>query len=387
MFNEIKNKDNEYILHSYGRLNIALESGIGSRAKDADGKDYIDFTSGIGVNCLGYSHPKWAKAVAEQATKIQHMSNYFYSEVSAVLAEKLAKATGLSRMFFANSGCEANECAIKIARKIGTPKGKYKIITLDNSFHGRTITTLAANGQEVFHTQFLPLTDGFMYAKANDIESVKNLIDEQTCAVMLECVQGEGGVLPLETEFLQAVRKLCDEKEISMIIDEVQTGVGRTGKLFAHEYAQILPDIMTIAKGIGGGLPIGICMVSEKHKDVLQSSDHGSTFGANPIACAGANVVMDEVNNEDFLNEVLAKGEYFKKKLLELSGVNYVRGKGLMIGVALKEKTAKDMLLGCAEKGLLILTAKDLVRFLPPLNISYEEIDEGMEIFKSVLEE
>ncbi len=386
MFEDIKNLDNEYIMHSYGRLPVALESGKGSHAFDSEGKEYIDFTSGIGVNSLGYCPETWVQAVSQQASKLQHMSNYYYSSVSSELAKILCTESSLARVFFANSGCEANECAIKLARKAKKASSAYKIITLKNSFHGRTITTLSANGQDVFHQDFQPLTEGFSYAQPNDIESLKSLIDAQTCAIMLEVVQGEGGVLPLDTDYLKAVRVLCDEKDILLIIDEVQTGIGRTGKMFAHQTAGITPDIMTLAKGVGGGLPIGICMVNDKYKDVLVPGDHGSTFGANPVSCAGALAILNEINNENFLNEVIKKGEYFKQKLEELSEVDFVRGKGLMIGIKLKSKLAKDVLISSLEEGLLVLTAKDLIRFLPPLNISYQDIDEGLKIFKKVLE-
>ncbi len=385
MFEEIKKIDSEYVIHSYGRVDVAIECGKGSKAVDVEGKEYIDFTSGIGVNSLGYSHPKWVEAVSKQASKVQHLCNYYLSPTATELAKKLAHCSGLSRMFFANSGCEANECAIKIARKAKAEKKAYKIITLNNSFHGRTLTTLAATGQEVFHSQFLPLTDGFLHCEPNDLKALENMIDDTVCAVMLECVQGEGGVLPLDTSFLQNVRKLCDEKDILLILDEVQTGVGRTGKLFGFQHADILPDVMTLAKGLGGGLPIGVCLVADKYKDVLVAGDHGSTYGANPVCCAGALAVLDEINNDKFLKSISEKGEYIKNKLLELPEVDFVRGQGLMIGIALKEKKAKDVLINSAKNGLLILTAKDLVRFLPPLNITYDEIDTGLDIFKEML--
>ncbi len=384
MFEQIKKTDSEYIIQSYGRVQVAIESGNGSRCTDVDGKEYIDFTSGIGVNSLGYAEPNWVKAVSEQAGKVQHISNYYYSPVSTKLAEKLANLSGMSKMFFANSGCEANECAIKVARKAKKDTEKYKIITLNNSFHGRTITTLAANGQDVFHKDFLPLTEGFMHCEAGDITALKSMIDDTVCAVMIECIQGEGGVIPLETSYLKAVRELCDTKDILMIIDEVQTGIGRTGTMFAYQKADIIPDVLTLAKGVGGGLPIGVCLVAKKYEEVLVAGDHGSTFGANPVSCAGALAVLDTVDDK-FLNEVVKKGEYFKKKLMEIDEVDFVRGNGLMIGIALKTKTAKDVLINCANKGLLVLTAKDMVRFLPPLNISYEEIDEGLKIFEEEL--
>ncbi len=385
MFNNIKELDKKHIIQTYGRVDVAIESGKGARAIDVEGKVYIDFTSGIGVNSLGYCNDKWVSAVSEQAAKLQHISNYYYSPVSTKLAKKLCECSGMDSMFFANSGCESNECAIKVARKAKKSTGAYTIITLRNSFHGRTITTLAANGQEVFHQDFLPLTDGFMYCEAGDVNALEAMIDDSVCAVMIECVQGEGGVIPMGAEYIKAVRELCDKKEVLMIIDEVQTGIGRTGELFAYQKAGITPDILTVAKGLGGGLPIGVCMVNKKHKDVLVGGDHGSTFGANPVSCAGALAVLEQIADNAFLKEVNEKGEYFKEKLLKMEGVDFVRGEGLMIGVALKEKTAKDMLLNCAKEGLLILTAKDMVRFLPPLNISYEEIDSGLKIFEEIL--
>lgn len=384
-FAEIKNLDENHILHSYGRLPVALKSGKGSSAVDADGKEYIDFTSGIGVNSLGFCPENWSKAIIEQCQTMQHMSNYFYSEKTSLLAKNLTEAAGLSRAFFCNSGAEANECAIKIARKNAKSEKAYKIITLLDSFHGRTITTLAATGQDVFHEKFLPLTDGFVYAKAGDVEAVKTLIDDEICGIMVECVQGEGGVVPMEDSYLQALRTICDENGLTFIVDEVQTGIGRTGYFYSYQSAGIIPDVVTSAKGLGGGLPIGVCMVSEPLKDIFGPSDNGSTFGGNPVVCAGALEVVATVNTPDFLSEVTKKGEYIKEKLLAMENVEFVRGKALMMGIAIKNKTAKEALLGCADAGLLILTAKDLVRFLPPLNISYEEIDKGLEIFESII--
>lgn len=382
-FEAVKKQGEQALLHSYGRLDIAIESGKGARAVDVEGKEYLDFTSGIGVNSLGYCYPAWVTAVAEQAARVQHISNYYYSPVNTELAQRLTEAAGLSRAFFCNSGAEANECAVKIARKEG--KGAYKIVTLVNSFHGRTLTTLAATGQEAFHREFLPLTEGFVHVPAGDLGALEQAVDSGTCAVMLECVQGEGGVIPMAPEYLRAVRELCDRKGILMILDEVQTGVGRTGAFYAYQAAGILPDIVTTAKGLGGGLPIGVCMVSEAHREVFVPGDNGSTFGGNPVVCAGALEIVKTIAQEGFLRSVREKGMYFREKLLALPGVELVRGSGLMLGAALREKTAKEMLLGCAQAGLLILTAKDLVRFLPPLNITYEEIDEGLEIFAEVL--
>ncbi len=358
---------------------------IEAPAVDADGKVYIDFTSGIGVNCLGYSDVGWVKAVSEQAAKIQHISNYYYNEQNTALAEALSKATGMAKSFFCNSGLEANETAIKIARKFGEKRGAYKIITLENSFHGRSFATLAATGQDSFHKDFLPLLDGFLYAEANNLDSVEAQIDDEVCAVMLEMVQGEGGVIPMEESFVQKLAKLCAEKMILIMVDEVQTGVGRTGSFMAYQGYGIKPDVITLAKGIANGLPMGVCMVSEELKDILQPGMQGSTFGGNPVACAGALEVLRRVNDEMFLREIEGKAAYFRHELDKLPQVALVRGKGLMLGIAVKGKTAKDIMLDCAEAGLLVLTAKDLVRFLPPLTITKEEIDRGLEIFKKVL--
>ena len=304
---KIKELDNENIMHTYGRYDVCLTKGKGVYAYDDNGKKYIDVSSGIGVNSLGYCDDGWVKAVSEQAGTIQHISNYYYNKVAGVLAEKLTKATGLSKVFFGNSGAEANECAIKVARKYSFDKygrGRDRIITLVNSFHGRTIATLSATGQDVFHNYFFPFVDGFDNAIANDIESLKNTITDKTCAVMLETVQGEGGVNILDSEYLQQVRKICDEKDILLIVDEVQTGVCRTGKLYGYMHSGIKPDVVTSAKGLGGGLPIGICMVNDKLKDVMGPSTHGTTFGSNPVVCAGANYIIDTVNTPEFIEEI-----------------------------------------------------------------------------------
>ena len=384
-FKEIKQQDESFILHSYGRVDVAIESGKGVYATDAEGKKYIDFTSGIGVNALGYCPDNWVQAVSNQAAKLQHISNYYYNEKNTSLAEHLTKSAGLGRCFFCNSGAEANECAIKIARKAGEAKGKSKIITLIDSFHGRTITTLAATGQDAFHQLFRPLTDGFIYVPAGDIEALKEAVDDSVCGIMIECVQGEGGVIPMKDTYLKAVRALCDEKDIAMIVDEVQTGVGRTGWFYSYQSAEITPDIVTTAKGLGGGLPIGVCMVRESLKDIFAPGMNGSTFGGNPVVCAGALEIVKTIDDQDFLDSVKEKGEYFRQKLLEIPGVEFVRGKGLMLGISVEEKTTKEILLACAEKGLLVLTAKSLVRFLPPLNITKDEIDAGLKIFAQAI--
>lgn len=386
---KIKELDNENIMHTYGRYDVCLTKGKGVYAYDDNGKKYIDVSSGIGVNCLGYCDDGWVKAVSEQAGTIQHISNYYYNKVAGVLAEKLTKATGLSKVFFGNSGAEANECAIKVARKYSFDKygrGRDRIITLVNSFHGRTIATLSATGQDVFHNFFFPFVEGFDNAIANDIESLKNTITDKTCAVMLETVQGEGGVNILDSEYLQQVRKICDEKDILLIVDEVQTGVCRTGKLYGYMHSGIKPDVVTSAKGLGGGLPIGICMVNDKLKDVMGPSTHGTTFGSNPVVCAGANYIIDTVNTPEFIEEINKKGAYFKEKIEKIKGVKSVRQQGLMIGIEV-EGNAGDIAKKCTENGLLVITAKTLLRMLPPLNIKYEEIDEALAILKKVMEE
>ena len=384
-----KEKDLKYIMHTYGRYDVALKSGKGATAYDEDGKRYIDVSSGIGVNSLGYCDEGWVKAVSAQAGTLQHMSNYFYCAQAADLAEKLCRLTGLAKVCFGNSGAEANECAIKIARKYSFDKygkDRNEIITMQNSFHGRTVTTLSATGQEVFHNFFFPFTEGFKFAEPNDFEALENAVSDKTCAVMLEVVQGEGGVNILDKAYVRAVEKLCRERDILLIIDEVQTGVGRTGKLFAHEHYGVKPDLMTVAKGIGGGLPIGLCMCGEKLKDVMSPSTHGTTFGANPVVCAGANYVLDTVANEDFLNAVEEKGRYLEERLLKLDGVKSVRRLGLMVGIE-TDADAHDTAAKCVANGLLIITAKELLRMLPPLTITKDELDEALEILEKTLKE
>lgn len=385
-----KEKDSKYIMHTYGRYNVALKEGKGSYAYDEEGKKYLDVSSGIGVNCLGYSDEGFVKAISQQASQIQHMSNYFYSKPTADLAEKLCNLTPFSKVCFGNSGAEANECAIKLARKYSFDKygdGRNEIISLNNSFHGRTITTLSATGQDVFHNYFFPFTEGFRNAPANDIDALKNLADEKTCAVLMECVQGEGGINILYKEYVKAVRAFCDEKDILLIVDEVQTGVGRTGKLYAFEHYDIVPDIVTSAKGLGGGLPIGACLCTDKLGEVMSPSTHGTTFGGNPVVCAGANYVLDKIAKKEFLDEVTKKGEYLKEKLLKIEGVKSVRNLGLMVGIELEDQDAHDIAVKCVENGLLIITAKTLLRMLPPLNINYNELDEAVNILEKTLKE
>ncbi len=385
--NEVVKKEHENIMQTYSRFNLALVSGKGACAQDTEGRKYIDFTSGIGVNCLGFCDDNWVNAVTSQAAKLQHTSNLFYNPVQVELAEKLCSLTGFSKVFFGNSGAEANECAIKLARKYGTEKygeNHNKIITLKNSFHGRTITTLSATGQDVFHKSFTPFTEGFFYADA-DIQSVKEFTSTDTCAIIIELIQGEGGVLPMNPQFVKELSEFCRKNDILLIVDEVQTGVGRTSKLYCFQNYGIMPDIITSAKGLGGGLPIGACLCSEKLQNVMGVSSHGSTFGGNPIVCAGALAALNKVSQDNFLNEVHEKGKYFTDRLKAIEEIEYVRGMGLMLGAKLKKDNAKEIAEKCVENGLLVLTAKNLLRFLPPLTITYEEMDKGINILENTL--
>ena len=387
-FDNIKNDENKYIMNTYGRFNAALESGKGSHALDCDGREYIDFTSGIGVNSLGWCDDGWVKAVSEQAGRLQHISNLYTSPVQVECAKLLCGKTGFSKVFFSNSGAEANECAIKLARKYSFDNygdGRNEIISLKNSFHGRTVTTLAATGQDVFHNYFFPFTEGFVFAEANNVDSVSSLIGDKTCAVMMELIQGEGGVMPLDKDFVLAVERLCRDNDLCLIIDEVQTGVGRTGTLYCFESYGIKPDILTSAKGLGGGLPFGACMCSERLSAVLTPGTHATTYGGNPVVCAGSIEVLKRVGDPEFLKDVREKGEYIKGKILKMNGVSDVRGLGMMIGVVLKKDNAREVVEKCLENGLLVLTAKNLVRLLPPLNISYEDIDSGLEILEGAI--
>ena len=384
-----KEKDLKYIMHTYGRYDVTLKSGKGVTAYDEDGKKYIDVSSGIGVNSLGYCDDGWVKAVSAQAGTIQHMSNYYYCDQAADLAEKLCTLSGLSKVCFGNSGAEANECAIKIARKYSFDKygeGRNEIITLRDSFHGRTVTTLSATGQDVFHNYFFPFTGGFKFAVANDISALKEAVTDKTCAVMLEVIQGEGGVNILDKDYVKELAAFCNERDILVICDEVQTGIGRTGKLYAFQNYDILPDLVTSAKGLGGGLPIGACLCSEKLKDVMGPSSHGSTFGANPVVCAGANYVIDKIADEKFLNAVEEKGAYLEEKLRKIEQVKNVRRMGLMVGIEI-DGDAHDAALKCVENGLLIITAKNLLRMLPPLTITQAELDEAVQILEKTLKE
>ncbi len=381
-------KFNEHVMATYGRYPLVMESGSDECAVDENGKKYIDFGSGIGTNSLGYCNEDWVNAVCEQVKTLQHTSNYYYTKVQADFAAKLTEATGMKKIFFGNSGAEANECAIKIARKYSFDKygkGRHNIITLVNSFHGRTLTTLSATGQDVFHNYFFPFTEGFIYVEANNIEDLKSKVDNTVCAIMFEYIQGEGGVLALDKEFVDAIYEIAEKNDILTISDEVQTGVGRTGKFLAGDNFGKKADIVTLAKGIAGGLPMGACLTGEKCENVLTAGTHGSTFGGNPVCCAGGLAVLNKAADAAFLDEVTKKGEYFRKKLSEIEEVEATSGIGLMIGITLKTKKAGEMAKAALDKGLLVLTAKDKLRFLPPLTITYDEIDAGMKILAEIL--
>ena len=387
-FSTLQTLDNTYVAHTYGRFPVAIKQGSGAVCTDSSGKQYLDFTAGIGVNSLGFCSPQWVEAVSKQAATLNHTSNLYYTEPGIVLAQKLCEKSGMKRVFFSNSGAEANEGAIKAARKYSFDaygEGRYEIISLHNSFHGRTITTLAATGQAVFHTKFNPFTEGFVFADANNIESVKALVSEKTCAVMLECIQGEGGVVPLEKEFVQAVAALCQEKDLLLIIDEVQTGLGRTGSFFSYQQFGVQPDIVSAAKGLGGGLPIGAVLFGEKTMDTMDAGTHGSTFGANPLVCAGANVVVDSLD-DDFLSGVKEKSAFIFEKVAKFPHVQSVTGLGLMIGVSFDDGiTGKQVVDKCLENGVLFLTAKTKLRMLPPLTITKGEIEQGLSVLETVL--
>lgn len=383
-----KELDNEYVAHSYGRFDVVLKEGKGSTLYDENGKKYIDFGSGIGVTAFGIGDDEWKKAVTDQLDKLQHVSNLYYTSPCAKLAKLLCEKSGMEKVFFANSGAEANEGAIKFARKYSCDKygeGRSTIITLVNSFHGRTITTLAATGQDSFHTTFGPFTQGFKYCPANDIDALNEMATEDVCAVMFECVQGEGGVNNLDYDFVKAIEKLGKEKDILIVVDEVQTGNGRTGKYFAYQNFDITPDIVSTAKGMAGGLPMGAVLFGEKVKDVVTAGSHGSTFGGNPICAAGACSIVSRIDNA-FLESVKEKSEYIKEFLMNIKGVKSVSGMGLMLGVEI-EKDAKAVANQCLEQGLLVLTAKTKIRLLPALNISKAELDEGLNILKEVIEQ
>ena len=375
--------DKEYVAGTYGRFPIALVDGKGSIAKDPDGVEYIDMGSGIGVTAFGYADETWVDAVTTQLTRLQHTSNLYYTQPCAQLAQTLCEKTGMKKVFFSNSGAEANECAIKVARKYSAEKkGKNccNIITLKQSFHGRTLTTLAATGQEHYHHDFLPLTPGFVHVEPNDVQQLNNVVNETIAGIMIEIIQGEGGVNPLTREFVTECARIAQEQDIPLIVDEVQTGNGRTGKYYAYMHFDITPDIVSTAKGLGGGLPIGATLMGEKVQNVLKPGDHGSTYGGNPVCCAGALSIVQRIDDE-FLNEVRQKSDYIFANLMNAPGVESVTGMGLMIGIKTM-KSAKEVVNECLIKGVLCLTAKDKVRLLPALNIPMKDLNRAIDIIK-----
>ena len=389
-FEQIKQLEDQYVIHSYARCPVAFDHGKGATLWDTEGKEYIDFTAGIAVTALGHGDEGWVNAITTQAAKLGHISNIYYTEPYAKVAEKLCTRTGMSKVMFGNSGAEANEAMIKLARKYSYDKygkGRGTIITLHNSFHGRTITTLAATGQDKFHDYFFPFTEGFRYADANDMESIDAVAGHDVCGIMFELVQGEGGVLPLDKEFVQKVAELCAKRDWLLLIDEVQTGVGRTGSLFAFQQYGIQPDVVSFAKGIAGGLPFGGIMANEKCAGVFTPGTHGTTFGGNPVAAAAACYVLDTLT-DDFLLQVQEKGDYLRGQIeaMGLPCLGATRGLGMMIGVEVKgDKTNRELMAKLLEHGLMCLTAGPGLRLLPPLTITKEEMDKGLSIMKAAL--
>ena len=389
-YQELKDEEQLYLMHTYGRFPAALDHGKGATLWDTDGKKYIDLTSGIGVSSLGHDNEALVSALNEQAHKLLHASNLYLTEPMVQVAKELVTSCGMGKIFFSNSGAEANEGMIKLARKYSYDKygeGRNKIITLKQSFHGRTVTTLKATGQEKFHQYFYPFTEGFDYAAANDIEELKDKADDSVCAVMIELIQGEGGVLPLDKEYVQQAAEFCRAKDILFLIDEVQTGIGRTGSLFCYEQYGVKPDVVSMAKGLGGGVPVGAVMASEICADVLGAGTHGTTFGGNPFCCAAARTVLSVINKPEFLKEVQRKGEYLKNAILAIGSdkIKTVRGMGLMLGIVVDKESRAEMVNRLLEKGVLALTAgEETIRLLPPLVISYEEIDSAVAVMKEV---
>lgn len=381
-----------YLMHTYNRFNIEMESGQGCYLKDTNGKEYLDLTSGIGVNCLGHNHPVLVDAIQKQVATLMECSNLYYSKPMVDAAKKLVEYTGLSKVFFSNSGAEANEGMIKLARKYSYDKygaGRDVIITLKQSFHGRTITTLKATGQDKFHQYYFPFTEGFDYAAANDIEDLKKVANEKTCAVMVELIQGESGVVPLDKEYVKAVEEFCHSKDILILVDEVQTGIGHTGTLFCFEQYNVLPDIVTTAKALGGGVPIGAVITGDKCKDTFGLGDHGSTFGGNPLSCKAADTVLSIVTEHGFLDHVKVVGAALKTGIENIHSdkIKEVRGIGLMLGIVVDPDKRADYVQAMMDKGLLTLTAgKDAIRLLPPLTLSLKEVDKALSIMKEVFE-
>ena len=385
----IPQKEQQYLAQTYNRFDLTLSYGKGCDVWDTVGNQYLDFTSGIGTNSLGWANEQWLSAITTQASKLQHTSNLFFSEPCVTLAETLCQRSGLKRAFFCNSGAEANEGAIKTARKYSSDKyGQQRstILTLTNSFHGRTVTTLAATGQDNFHQHFSPFTEGFDYIPANDINAVTQRISQgDVCAILVEIVQGEGGVITLQADYLLALQTLCLDNDVLLMIDEVQTGIGRTGKLFAYQHFNLQPDVVTLAKGLGGGLPTGAILFGEKCQNTLGKGEHGSTFGGNPVCCAGANAVLAQLD-ENRLAEITQKGEYLADRLRHLPKVKSVTGLGLMLGVEFTpEIKVTDLVNQAIQQGVLFLTAKNKLRLLPPLIISENQIEFGINVLHSIL--
>lgn len=383
-------KSKRYLANTYARFDLLLESGNGSKLYDTNKKEYIDLGSGIGVNSLGYQNKNWIKSVISQLNKLQHTSNLYYNKPYIELAKKLCAITKFDKVFFANSGAEANEAAIKCARKYsflkyGKEAKRYNIVSLKNSFHGRTMATISATGQDIFHNFFFPFLEGFLFTEANDLEDTISKLKNNSCAIIMELIQGEGGVIPLNKEYVKAVREYCNKNDILMIIDEVQTGVGRTGKFLCSEHFNLKADIITLSKGLGGGLPIGAMLMNKKCSDTFTLGDHASTFGGNPVVCSGALEVINTMD-KNTLKEIVKKGKYIKNNLIKLDNVKSINGIGLMLGVELKEGlNAREIVEKCISKGVIPLTAKNKIRLLPPLTISQKDLSKAIDILKECL--
>lgn len=392
-FETLKALEHDNVMQTYGRFDLALDHGQGSTLYDSEGNAYIDLASGIGVNALGHNDPDLIAAISNQAAKLMQASNLYYTEPMVLAAQKLNTLSGMDKVFFANSGAEANEGLIKIARKYSWDTyhdpNRMIILTLKNSFHGRTIATLEATGQDKFHQNFFPFTEGFAYVEVNNLEALKQAMENpNVCGLMMELVQGESGVRPLDPQFVEEAAKLCQEKDVLLMIDEVQTGIGRTGKFFAYQNYDLSPDLVSCAKGLGGGIPIGAVLTNEKTSQILKAGDHGTTFGGNPLSTAAANVVLDKVGQEDFLNEVQAKGHYFLEglKAIDSDAILDVRGLGLMIGVEVGPEHIAEYLKALQDQGVLAIKAgAGTIRLLPPLVLTYPEMDQAIAAFKEVL--
>ena len=381
---QTRQADQTYVAGTYGRFDAAMASGSGASYQDEDGKTYIDFGTGIGVTLFGACDPEWVRAVTDQLTTLGHTSNLYYTAPQAQLAELLCQRTGMKKVFYGNSGAEANECALKVARRYGENAGRSVIVTLRNSFHGRTIATLAATGQDKFHAHFGPFPEGFRHIPANDCAALEEALSQgDVCAILMEMVQGEGGVIPLDKPYVQLAERLCRENDILLMVDEVQTGNGRTGSLYAYMQYGVQPDVVTTAKGLGGGLPIGACLLGEKCEHTLGKGDHGSTFGGNPVCAAAALNVISRLDDTVFVG-VKQREAFIRSELEGAPGVKGVTGMGLMLGIEV-EKNAGEIAAACLKDGLMVLTAHEKVRLLPPLNISFDELRQGIAILKKNL--